>query len=295
MLKKILVLMIVFLFVGFFVVSSINASRFDDNEFKPFWPPEYISFPSHVEIEMEEYEGRLPIDVSVNIPINISYWVDIPDGLWNLPFKYLKYRMLFGLYYQPMQVVNLTLVDVPEWCNVYLSSPEIMIDIDNTPQVAQTNMIITARVEAIAEPFTITINADVPSLKRICAVECDYDITFTPEFLPSFSINPGTSMVYTPPKEFTLLSIKLKNTGNTLMKINSEVTSNLEGWITYATPEIFIPYGFEVNITFICISPEDFKGSESITIDFTASHWLWNDSTTHTESIYLTLYYPNPP
>jgi len=293
--KKYLAVAVILLFIGVAIAPSINANINRKSEIKPLRKNFLISFPSNLEIEMDEYEGRLPIHQSVTIHFTVQYWVDIPDVLLRSPFRWLKNWFLFGNIITPLQTINFSLLDVPEWCHPYISYPDLRIEVDNTPQVIMNNLIIMVEIEAPAEPFTFTLRAEASKLKRVEAIKCDYQVTLTPDFIPAIQISTENPFVYAPPNQYTSIPIALKNLGNALTKVTSRIVTDLEGWVTYITPEIFIPVNYTLNVTFACIPPDDFYGNQTIELKFEVSHWLWTDAPTLSVGYLITAYYPYPP
>ena len=114
-----------------------------------------ITFNSYIDFEYDSsaFHEPLAIDVSVSIPIKIKYWTNIPDIFKKIPFP-LNNLILFGSMIGPMQTIHLEVLDIPDWANIYISTPDILTDIPfegDEPVEIETNLIISPRVEAPAE------------------------------------------------------------------------------------------------------------------------------------------------
>jgi hypothetical protein len=81
-----------------------------------------------------------------------------------------------------------------------------------------------------------------------------------------------------------------------ITKITAEIinTDELDGWIVYVTPETYLPLDSSINVkvTFFCIPPIDFKGNQTILLQFIPSRWSNSEETGNPLNITTTAHYP---
>jgi hypothetical protein len=139
--------------------------------------PPIIQFGSYIDIVVNTTELNKPfeIDVSVNIPVKIIYWTEIPRTYNILPYP-LNNLIYYGRTVGPMQKINLEVANPPDWANVYFSDNEILVQIPvegDDPFEAWANLIISPRIEAPAVSEKVVIKASCESIYRLRGIE-DY-------------------------------------------------------------------------------------------------------------------------
>ena len=162
-----------------------------------------IAFNSYMDIEydLSPLNDPLQIDVSIAIPITISYWTDIPGVFDVIPYPF-NFYILYGGPIGPMQKIHLEVLNTPDWANIYLSSQDILTDIpfaSEGKKVVTTNLIISPRIEAPAQSYTITIKASCDGLKRLNGFTYQESIDFTPSFIPTIQIMVDKPIRQVPP------------------------------------------------------------------------------------------------
>ena len=131
------------LIVVFLVFPTMTPATARGTDYKATRTPFLFSFNSYIDIDYEPYNEPLPIDQSINIPLTVRYWVDVPGALLHSPFFRLKNWFLFGTFIAPMQKIHLSVLNEPEWCTAYISNPNLLVDIDNEVKEVTTNLIIS--------------------------------------------------------------------------------------------------------------------------------------------------------
>lgn len=256
MLRKAFVVISIFIIVGIFIPSSISyepkENRFESQgiEFlKPYLFLEYNT--SYVPYICE-------IDFSYLIPVNISYHV---GGLLSrLITRLLPYMMIYGVQ------IHLSLLDVPEWCNAYISQETIYSEIDYRPNehICTSSIVISLSDEAPAwEEFSIGIKAMSESVIGPFGL-----ITIIPEKVEiiNLSLVPGflcileyeNAYVVTPPLETTNVTLNMTNLGNGDIQVVTSVIDLPEGFIINVPPLTVIPVDSIEPLLFQIMPPEDF-------------------------------------
>jgi len=257
-----------------------------------------VTFNSYIDIEYDvsPLNQPLEIDVAVTIPITIKYWTDlpplefIPGILWQLKF-FILFRKTLG----PMQAINLELSNTPEWANIYLTSPLILTNIPfngEEPMEIDTNLVISPRVEAPAESYSIGITATSDPIFRLNGFSIFEEIPFTPSFVPTIQISPQNPIRTVGPHESISFSIDVENLGNKITRVTPDLIGIDDKWTpTINPPNYEIPPKSKSTFTFSVISPFDFGWHNeygSFEIEFLSEVYPYQSSAaTNTESIYL--------
>jgi hypothetical protein len=297
LIRKSVVIGIIVILFSVAVTPSINAnSSKSEIERHPKKFP-FFNFNQYIDIEYEPYDEELPIDCSVNIPVKVRYWTDIPNFLLQGPFWRIKNLFLFGTLYAPLQTIHLTVVNTPEWCNAYFSQPNISSSIDNEIVEVMTTFIISVTLDAPASPFTITIKAEVPTLKRLDEFTYEESMEFTPEYIPSLVIWTTDTSVETPPSQATPVDIIVKNLGNKKTQVLAEIQTELDGWdLSLNPPMEYVEIGEMSQFTLLIGPPADFDGFQTIILEFTARRYPYIEgSATATYVFEIEAYYQESP
>jgi len=259
--------------------------------------PKLITFSSFIDFEYDTstLNEPLAIDVSVSIPITIKYWTDIPDVFKKIPFR-LKNLILFGTMIGPMQTIHLEVLDIPDWANIYISSPDILTDIpfegDGPVEIA-TILIISPRVEAPAEPYRIDIKATWDSFKRLDGNSYQESIEFTPQYRPRFTVTVSNRSVNTPPDKKTIIPIEVKNVGNKLSRITPSIVVHLSNFSIKLNPPLLNLAIDETGTINVEVKPpSNFQGNRTVRVDFAIEQYPKREgSAVGAFSIHFDLYY----
>ena len=225
--------------------------------------PKLISFSSYMDFDynLDALNKPLAIDVSVTIPITISYWTDIPDIFGKIPFPF-NFLILYGQSIGPMQKIHLEVLNTPDWANIYITSPDVLTDIpldSDGKYTISTNLVLSPRVEAPAESYRIDIKASCDAIKRLNGYSYQESIEFTPSFIPTIQITPENPIRTVGPHQSINFEINVKNSGNKITRVSPKLIGVDEKWIpTINPPEYEISPNSEATFTFSIITPKDF-------------------------------------
>jgi len=253
-----------------------------------------FQFQSYIELNYNSYplNSDIPIDVSCTIPIEITYHTDIPNGFLRfLPWN-IRNLILFGTSVGPMQRIHLEILNEPEWATLYLSSPDIYIDIPfGDEHITKTsNLIISVDFNAPAEPYCFTVQARCDDLGALKGYTCETMICFTPGWINSFSIQASHSQISAPAGSLTNTKIEITNTGNANILIYGKIEETYdEDWGLVLEPSSFmIQTGQTKTITFHIGIPEDCIGCyRHIQIEFYAIRPGYTDGQIFSRSYYV--------
>ena len=182
--KKILSIVIVMLFVLLSYSPYLSA----ETKEKIHKDRTYlISFNSYVDMEYNTTLLNEPLEIGYHtLPINISYWTNIPDFFRKIPFP-INYLILFGQAIGPLQKIHLEILDAPDWANVYISSPDVLTDIpykSEGKKIRRVNLIISLNLEAPPELYKLDIEVSCDQIKRLNGFSYQESIFFTPQYFP---------------------------------------------------------------------------------------------------------------
>jgi hypothetical protein len=258
--------------------------------------PKIYSFNSYIDIEYDPtpLNQNLVIDESINVPLTIRYWTDVPEGFMQYFPWQLRNIFLFGSPIGPMAQIHVEIVDRPEWANIYISQPDILTDIPFKPEEKKVNtsLILSPRIEAPAVSYTITLNVECQTIHRINGITYQESLDFTPSFVPTIDITPEDPTRTVGPRESVDFKITVKNMGNKLTKVTPELVNPDAKWVPTINPPVqeIQPQEEEV-FTFSIYTPYDFgwhNEIQSFQIEFTTEVFPYRpDSPSDTRSIYL--------
>jgi hypothetical protein len=231
------------------------------------------------------------IEVPVAIPLTIQYKYDIPDIIiQNQLLRFFFLRVLF----LPSIIVKLTTINTPPWADIYFSTDELHFGMGNMNQTLTTTLIILNHYDAPAQPYTLRMKANTSITARTHKAEAYTDLTFTPEYLPYFSVVTAGA-IQAPPDQLTFIPFTVRNLGNDVTKITGEITNTDEliGWTVYITPEAYLPAdpSRQINLTFFCIPPFDFEGNQTIKLYTIATQWSNPDGPYQQLDLQTTVHY----
>lgn len=285
--SAILCLLLLSTFSGFGFFSTVRAAPL-------------IQFGSYIDIVFNTTELNKPfeIDVSVNIPVKVLYWTEIPRTYKLLPYP-LNNLIYFGRPVGPMQKIHLEIVNQPEWANVYFSDSELLVQIPvegDTPVEVWGNLVISPRIEAPAVSQKVIIKATCESIYRLRGID-DYteSTEFTPAFVPTVQISTDTPIRNAGPRETVEFRIDVKNLGNKLTKVTPDLIDPALGWNAIINPTVReINPGEETYFTFSVITPFNFGWHdevESFEVEFNSEIYPYRaDSPKDKRSVYTTVY-----
>jgi hypothetical protein len=205
-LRKCLAVGIILVFFGIAIAPSINFTAMkasNDNDLMKegkanhakrthffdhspkallFFNYPFFTYPSSIIIVYdEEYVNQTAFtaNMAYSIPVSIGYRVWVPDWIFNSSFPFLKNWYLFHSLIPPMMVINLTVENVPTWADIYLASPNIIVEITNEFRIIPDDVIVGIHNQAPKGPFTFSLHAEAAEIHRIVRYVCSRDITIT--------------------------------------------------------------------------------------------------------------------
>jgi hypothetical protein len=257
-----------------------------------------IEFHSYLDFDFnaDPLNEPLAIDVSVTVPVEIKYSTDIPDFFSKIPFPF-NFLLLYGQSIGPMQQINLEIVDPPDWANIYLSSPDIYLDIPfkaDGERTKTTNLVLSPRVESPAESYTIKIRATCGDIGKLKGVTYQESLSFTPSFIPTIGINTEDPVRTVGPHESVNFKITIANRGNKITRVTPQLINSSNTWTPTINPTQYeIPPSSEATFTFSVVSPFEFgwhNDYEKFQIDFKAEVYPYRSAAaTSTRSVYLVI------
>lgn len=254
-----------------------------------------IMFHSYMNLEYNStvLNQPLEIDRAVSVPITVTYWTDIPDGLTKLPYP-LNWLFLYGNFIAPMQKIHLTLLETPSWANIYFSSQELIINIPSQGEgktSITSDLIISPKVEAPAESQRISIQVTCEEIGRVGSYTFQKDIPFTPSFIPTISIEIDNPIRTVGPHQSVSFQIHVTNLGNKITRVTPSINVEDKWTTTINPPNYEINPDQEATFVFSLITPYDFGWHNEygrFEIKFLSEVYPYQSgSATNTESIYV--------
>lgn len=256
-----------------------------------------INFNSYADLkyDVSALDEPLAIDVSVTIPITVEYWTDIPPFFGNVIPYPLNFYILFGQPIGPMQKIHLEVLNPPNWANVYISSPDLLTDIPfagDEHKLVDTNLIISPRIEAPAQSYTIDIKATGEPIGKVRGFTYQESIDFTPSFVPTVEITTANPIRTVSPHESVNFEIKIRNLGNKITRVTPTIKDKNPEWTeTINPPELEIGPDDQATFSFSVIAPYDFgwhNEYESFEVQFRSEVYPYRTgSANNTKSVYL--------
>lgn len=238
-----------------------------------------FTFNSYIDIEYDAsaLNKNLAIDESISVPVRIKYWTNVPENfLWWIPSWQIRNWILFGAPIGPMQTIHLEVIDRPDWADIHLTQPDVLVNIPTGTEerMVNTTLVVSPKVEAPSTSYTIALKAKCNNIGRINSYETEESVTFTPSFVPTVSITPENPTRTVGPRESINFKITVKNEANKKARIIPNLNSSDVGeWSPTINPPFFdIPSGGQEEFVFSIYTPYDFgwhNEIQSFRIDFT--------------------------
>lgn len=285
------------------ITSSLSISLLiPEKEIVDTAEAQLITFNSYMDFEYDNsvLNEPLEIDVTVSMPITVRFWTDIPPIFRSIPFP-INYLILFGQSVGPMQKIHLEVVNPPDWANIFISSPDVLLDIPFNSQdpnqkynTRTTSLSISPKVEAPAESQKITIKATCEKIGRLKGTSYQETIPFTPSFIPTVQISVDEPVRTVGPHESINFNINVKNVGNKITRITPEIKTRAEDWNPAINPpQIEVAPNTDSTFTFSIVSPFEFGWhNEFKTFEIEVNSRVYpfrTGAANNTQSIYLTV------
>jgi len=231
----------------------------------------------YIEYDATPLNEPLSIDESKSVQVTVKYKTDVPEKFLNfLPWQ-LRNLVIFGSVIGPMQTIHLEIIDEPEWADIYITTPDVIMDIPVGSEMNEqkTTLVLSPKIEAPATPETISIRATSKKIGRINSATMDVAVPFTPSFVPTVTIIPENPTRTVAPRESVNFKITVTNEANKKARITPTVNTN--GSINDWSPTINPPFmdlnpGSSGAFTFSIYTPYSFgwhNDIQAFQIDFT--------------------------
>lgn len=281
-----------------FSISLINPDKkiVDNAE------AQLITFNSYMDFQYdtEPLSKPLDIDTSVSTQITVRFWTDIPQLFSKIPFP-LNNLILFGQSVGPMQRIRFEVLNPPDWANIYISSPDVLLDIPFDSQdpnekytTGTVTLIVSPKIEAPATSQKIQIEATCDAIGKLKGTSRQETIEFTPSFIPTVQINIDDPVRTVGPHESVNFNINVRNVGNKITRITPNIVTQTEDWNpTINPPQIEIAPNTDSTFTFSIVSPFEFgwhNEFQSFQISIRSEVYPYRTgAANNTQSVYLTV------
>ncbi len=235
------------------VVNSILAKENQDEK--------AISYNQYIDVifDVEQLNKPLVIDQSVNIPVTVKYWHDVPEQLYKAfgLFPLIRNQFFFGAAMAPQVQIKLDFIDKPDWANLNFQSPSVIVDIPNPGETitVTTTMILSPYREAPAKPKSIDIEASVESQGRLKSFNRPFTISFTPSYIPMIFVRINEPVREVSPRETVTFEVEIINNANKYTLVEVDFDASRE-WAPVLSPrEVEIPPGRRETVIFSVKAP----------------------------------------
>ena len=213
----------------------------------------------------DDLSQHIAINNAVTVPLTVEYYCDVPeDFLKIIPIFTLRNSIIYGSP-MPQQSIHLTIINVPDWANIYFSTPDHDIDFasSNDPAKIQVDLIISPLREAPSEPFNIQFKIEAEEHGRVKGKTMNYNINFQPAYIPQIVVKADKPTRMVAPREPVNINVEIKNNANYWTIVRSEFITIPENWSPIINPSV------------IEIAP---GGTETIVLSVTPPYTLgWHD------------------
>jgi hypothetical protein len=270
--------------------TTYNFVLEQDDTIDPVDRPRLFSFDSYIDIDIDDsvLNGTIPPDYSVSVPVIISYWTDLPQHfLWFIPWR-IRNLFLFHSFRHPLQTIHLEVNNIPDWANIYFSSPDIFTDIPYEGETFEfyTQLIISVREWAPSESYRLDLESFCKDVGRINGQDYRCSIEITPAYVPCLEIN-SPQFTITPQNQTTVIPLNISNCGNKRTRVYVSIEENPQGFQLTFIPDNILLEISETRQIFLKVIPSSyFIGDEIIPIEFTAKSYPY-----HPDSAVLVMAY----
>jgi hypothetical protein len=180
-----------------------------------------------------------PDGPAVSVQIRAQYKVEwLPKG----PLSF-TWRMLFvGL----MKKIHFSVVNKPNWMNVALANPDMMVDVSDEFVEVVNSVIISVYKNAPAEKYTLIIHAEVPGKTIYGGDTAETQITVTPGYIPLINVYTKKPTVEVAPQTSVNFPIEISNEGNKEAIVTGNIVNIPQGWVAYLPQsQVIVPSSVE--------------------------------------------------
>ena len=273
-------IILLFLLSSITPIASMNLddkSPYNEETSKPY----LLSYNSYIDLsyDLSELNHPVPQMLSLTIPLTVEYWTNIPENFRILPYWFYN-LFLFGQFKFPRAQIKVEVLNVPDWANIYITSPNLFIDIPfngEGPYEINTNLVLLLYPNAPSVPYKIDIRATSEIIGRLNGFSFQESIEFTPQFYPNLYIN-FKQIIPATPNESIYIPFNVTNKGNSISTVRFELLDDISNW----TPILHPPYAhigiddtsiFQLSL----LTPSDFYGLKEINIRFISEKYLYGE------------------
>ncbi len=255
--------------IGLVIISafmSLSVINHEDSTAKAIEP--FISFNTQLSITHDATNLNEPIEIDsvITVPVTVTYSTNIPSNfLKNMP-ALIRNNIIYGgmVVVPPLMEFNILESNstISDWALVYFDSPSILPeDIPNSGDSVnvKTNLMISPRREAPAEPQKIEISSSIGGLGRLKGQSIRTTISFTPAYIPQIDVFVDSPTRIAGPREPLEFKVEIANKANKITKVKADVVNVPSEWAPVINPTWIelSPNGRE-EVTFSVVPPYDF-------------------------------------
>ena len=204
------------------------------------------------------------IDITVKFKLNLG---DLAERLF---FNRRIGRLLiFGPGYilrlkgNPKAIVNLSIVECPDWCTATIEPNTMSLEIDNTFKEAKAKLtlVINSKTAQAFELKKVRIKAEFKGLGGIKESSNETSLSIRPAYIPKIAYDFQNEINITSTNE-TTIPINITNNGNGETLVKVEIENISENWnITIDQENVTIPINETRQVKLTTTPTRDFKNA----------------------------------
>lgn len=211
-----------------------------------------VNLNSYVRVDWSANRTEEPIvprgelrQIGIDITYGVTYGSIVPFFV----------NTLMNIYSGRQANIKLEIMETPDWCTATLKSGTLTTQVSKQENTIQT--VLTIQVDEDAPAYGagfVRLKASIDKISMIEGYSKQFDLTFTPEYLPLVDANvDGQTSLNIGPLDSAVFPIDIKNLGNarTTVFLDVEPPAN---WIAVVTNQITIPDG-ENGTAYLTVKP----------------------------------------
>ena len=256
--------------IGLVIISafmSLSVINDEDSTAKAQIEP-FINFNTQLAITHDPTNLNQPIEIDsvLTVPVTVTYSTNIPSDFLKAVPPLIKNSIIYGsmVVVPPIMEFNIleTNSTIGDWALVYFDSPSILPeDIPNAGDSVQvkTNLMISPRREAPAEPQKIEISSSIGGVGRLKGQSIRTTISFTPSYIPQIDVFVDSPTRIAGPREPLEFKVEIANKANKITKVKADVVNVPSEWAPVINPTwIELSPNAREEVTFSVVPPYDF-------------------------------------
>ena len=207
-----------------------------------------------------------------------------------------KIILLYCLLTDQYVTVSLDIGDIPSWCSASLSESQLHFPISDMISSQVTTLTVAVDEHAPAYNLCpIPIHGSVETLRGpfgLLPLVDGFEITATlsviPGYLPRINVTPESDVLHVALGNTSHLIINITNCGNAMTAVMAEIVDRPEGdWLISLPSQIILEVNMSGELCLSIVPPNDFSGTESITMTFTP--FKADDYSQHGDPVSITI------